>query len=107
MKTFYLKYVTTDEFEDDTVEEKKKLATAIKIAFDEYYNLREQKITSNTFNYSGIFYTTLENTNSVQQLDKIINERKPILERIFENDEKKKKYPELTQMGYLFQSLEE
>jgi len=106
IKTFYLRYTTTDEFVDDTVEAKKRLATILKIVSEEYYNLRDQRISTNTFNTSGVFYEGLEKSNSTKKLDEIINDLKPTLDKILASDNLKKKYPEIATMGYLFQSVE-
>ncbi|BCC56678.1 hypothetical protein [Bacillus cereus] len=105
MKTFHLSQVPTEFFEDEDLEQKRKLSTLLDIIFHHYINVRKINIENGTHNESGIFYDALTKETNSDNLDKNIEERLEKIRSIYDT-QSFTSFPEIENLGYLFESNE-
>lgn len=105
MKTFYLSQVPTEFFEDEDLEQKRKLSTLLDIIFSNYINVRDINISKGIHNDTGIFYDVLTKETNRDNLDKNIEERLEKIRSIYDT-QSFTSFPEIANMGYLFESNE-
>ncbi|HEF5066817.1 TPA: hypothetical protein SAQ65_005949 [Bacillus cereus] len=105
MKTFYLSQVPTEFFEDEELEQKRKLSTLLDIIYNDYILVRDINISKGIHNDTGIFYLPLTKETNNENLDKNIEERLEKIRSIYDT-QSFTSFPEIENLGYLFESNE-